>query len=234
MFKSPLILGIMIFSLVQVSYAEPKESELLNQYNDDPSLLLEPSLYVEAPPAAAPAPEMPAPEVSVIKPTEVPEKIEAQAKLEAPLDVPKKTEESEKLVLAPAAKPIEPVKAKVEEPTPVCVSKEAKSEMVALPGVTDFSIILSGDKFFPSVIRMKQNGIKNRLLFVSTSQKPAALVFVKPKIQRWISSQSENKSLEEYREVNASKITEIEFDAEPGVYEYYDALSGARGEIKVE
>jgi hypothetical protein len=116
------------------------------------------------------------------------------------------------------------------EPKPELV----KSEMVALPGVTDYSIILSGEQFFPSVIRMKQNGNKNRLLFVTTGAKPAALVFVKPRIQRWIASQSDSKSVEEYREVGTSKVTEIEFDAEPGVYEYYDALSGARGEIKVE
>ncbi|NBX04294.1 MAG: hypothetical protein EBR02_09615 [Alphaproteobacteria bacterium] len=137
-----------------------------------------------------------------------------------------------------AAQPA-PVAKKDEKVADTSIALESEkqsvsSELVALPGVSDFSIIFSGDKFYPSVIRMKQNGNKNRLLFVSLGSKPAALVFVKPRIQRWISNESGNQSAEEFREVNSSKITEIEFSAEPGNYEYYDALSGARGEIKVE
>jgi hypothetical protein len=170
----------------------------------------------------APAEEKPVVEEKEVKVSEVPA---APAVSVAPAEPPVPVAE------AMPAVPAVPVVLGPPEPSK---PELVKSEMVALPGVTDFSIILSGEQFFPSVIRMKQNGNKNRLLFVTTGAKPAALVFVKPRIQRWIASQSDSKSVEEYREVGTSKVTEIEFDAEPGVYEYYDALSGARGEIKVE
>jgi hypothetical protein len=264
MLKSPILLGMIGLLLVQPCYAGSSESELLDKYNEDPSLLLDPSTYVEAPPEErqpASAPEAVAPAVEeapiqIVEPTpqivapvtaapvpEMPAVEEMEIKIsEAPAEEKPVVEEKEvKVSEVPAAPAVPAVPqnqldlaatevAGPPEPKPELV----KSEMVALPGVTDYSIILSGEQFFPSVIRMKQNGNKNRLLFVTTGAKPAALVFVKPRIQRWIASQSDSKSVEEYREVGTSKVTEIEFDAEPGVYEYYDALSGARGEIKVE
>jgi hypothetical protein len=264
MLKSPILLGMIGLLLVQPCYAGSSESELLDKYNEDPSLLLDPSTYVEAPPEErqpASAPEAVAPAVEeapiqIVEPTpqivapvtaapvpEMPAVEEMEIKIsEAPAEEKPVVEEKEvKVSEVPTAPAVPAVPqnqldlaatevAGPPEPKPELV----KSEMVALPGVTDYSIILSGEQFFPSVIRMKQNGNKNRLLFVTTGAKPAALVFVKPRIQRWIASQSDSKSVEEYREVGTSKVTEIEFDAEPGVYEYYDALSGARGEIKVE
>jgi len=264
MLKSPILLGMIGLLLVQPCYAGSSESELLDKYNEDPSLLLDPSTYVEAPPEErqpASAPEAVAPAVEeapiqIVEPTpqivapvtaapvpEMPAVEEMEIKIsEAPAEEKPVVEEKEvKVSEVPTAPAVTAVPqnqldlaatevAGPPEPKPELV----KSEMVALPGVTDYSIILSGEQFFPSVIRMKQNGNKNRLLFVTTGAKPAALVFVKPRIQRWIASQSDSKSVEEYREVGTSKVTEIEFDAEPGVYEYYDALSGARGEIKVE
>ncbi len=270
MLKSPILLGMIGLLLVQPCYAGSSESELLDKYNEDPSLLLDPSTYVEAPPeerqpASAPEAVAPAVEeapVQIVEPTpqivepvtvapvpEMPAVEEMEIKIsEAPVEEKPVVEEKEVKVSEVPAAPAVSV-APVEPPVPVAEAMPAatevagppepkpelvKSEMVALPGVTDYSIILSGEQFFPSVIRMKQNGNKNRLLFVTTGAKPAALVFVKPRIQRWIASQSDSKSVEEYREVGTSKVTEIEFDAEPGVYEYYDALSGARGEIKVE
>jgi hypothetical protein len=274
MLKSPILLGMIGLLLVQPCYAGSSESELLDKYNEDPSLLLDPSTYVEAPPEErqpASAPEAVAPAVEeapiqIVEPTpqivapvtaapvpEMPAVEEMEIKIsEAPAEEKPVVEEKEVKVSEVPAAPAVSV-APAEPPVPVAEAMPAvpavpvvlgppepskpelvKSEMVALPGVTDFSIILSGEQFFPSVIRMKQNGNKNRLLFVTTGAKPAALVFVKPRIQRWIASQSDSKSVEEYREVGTSKVTEIEFDAEPGVYEYYDALSGARGEIKVE
>ena len=270
MLKSRFLLGMMGLFLVQTCYAGSSDAELLEKYNEDPSLLLDPSTYVEAPPEVrepasapeavspvvdeapvqivqpapqiiepvitVPAPEMPPVEEIEIKTSEAPnlEKPVVEEKEAKVSEVPSPAvEEKEVKVSEAPVLPAAPASAEVAGP-PEPKPEPVKSELVALPGVTDFSIILSGEQFFPSVIRMKQNGNKNRLLFVTTSAKPAALVFVKPKIQRWVASQSDNKSVEEYREVSTSKVTEIEFDAEPGVYEYYDALSGARGEIKVE
>jgi len=282
MLKSPLLIGMIGLLVVQPCLAGPSESELLDKYNDDPSLLLDPSTYVEAPSEnrePANAPESPAPveeaPVQIVEPApvmppvaEIENKASESPVAEKPVAEEKSpAEEKDKKVaetspgpemekeikvseapVAPSASPAPPaleapvvVSEVAGPPEPPAIKapeepKQApiKSELVALPGVTDFSIILSGEQFFPSVIRMKQNGNKNRLLFVTTGTKPAALVFVKPRIQRWISSQSDNRSVEEYREVSGSKVTEIEFDAAPGIYEYYDALSGARGEIKVE
>jgi len=114
--------------------------------------------------------------------------------------------------------------------------QKLRSELEAVPGVGDYAIILDGNQFYPASIRMK-NGSKGRLLFITTGQKPAALVFVRPQIQRWISSSASNKtekSVEEFREFSAEKVAQIPFEAEVGVYEFYDALSGAKGEIRVE
>lgn len=229
MFRLFLFSGLVSFIVNQAIYAGSREAELLDQYNQDPSLLLDPSTYLEAPPenrepanASEPTPAPPPmPEAPQLEPEKVAEKVVEEPK---PVVMEKPAEE-----IKPAVSEAPPI-----EKQPEKVAEALKSELIALPGVSDFSIILSGDKFFPSVIRMKQNGNKNRLLFITAGAKPAALVFVKPRIQRWISSQTEGQSVEEYREVNGSKITEIEFNAEPGNYEYYDALSGARGEIKVE
>lgn len=121
----------------------------------------------------------------------------------------------------------------VVAPPPV---QKLRSELEAVPGVGDYAIILDGNQFFPAAIKMKP-GSRGRLLFITTGQKPAALVFTRPKIQRWLSSTDSSnpeKPVEEFREFSAEKIAQIPFEAERGVYEFYDALSGAKGEIRVE
>lgn len=200
----------MSFSLS--SLAAEGAPELLDLFKEDPSLLLDPTAEVPAPPEGA---------------VEEATSNSAQAPKASPLPPPS-------LVAAPPSVP-------VVERDLSSQNNRTVSELEALPGVNDFAIILSGDQFFPAQIRMK-NGGKSRLLFVTTGQKSAALVFIRPRINRWISPKGERSpvtprepsSVEEMREINASKVAEIQFDAEPGVYQFYDALTGAKGEVKVE
>ncbi|NDD04401.1 MAG: hypothetical protein EB078_05810, partial [Proteobacteria bacterium] len=64
------------------------------------------------------------------------------------------------------------------------------TELVALPGITDFAVILSGNQFFPAKIRLR-GGAKSRLIFTTTGRRPAALVFEKLQINRWIAGENE-------------------------------------------
>jgi hypothetical protein len=71
--------------------------------------------------------------------------------------------------------------------------------------------------------------------------KPAALIVEGLKMQRWIAS--ENASLtpstapdyfELQRELTRERVTEITLEPSAGTYPFFDALSGARGEIVVQ
>lgn len=113
--------------------------------------------------------------------------------------------------------------------------------MPPLPGVPDVAIILSGKQFFPSRIRLK-DGIATRLIFSTVNKKPAALVIERLQIQRWIAKEgdtpSENNTklskFEVTREISATRTVDITLDPKAGVYTFYDAISGATGEIAVE
>lgn len=108
-------------------------------------------------------------------------------------------------------------------------------------GVSDFSIILSNNEFYPSKIVLKP-GSTIRLLFTTTNKKSAALVMEKLNIQRWISSQFDGEKTKELdrtkfevnRELSANRVTEITFQAKPGTYSFHDVITGASGEISVE
>lgn len=176
-------------------------------------------------------------------------KLDETKPIEAKAEEQIKVEEADELAKGgeEKAKEIESVEEIKPEPPTVAVTEilpepqsppeltapPVTSQLVALPGVTDFSIILSDKEFFPAMIRMKQSE-KARLLFISTSTKPGALVFTKPQIQRWLDREPASTGLDIKKEINAAKVTQIEFSAEPGVYKFYDALSGATGEIQVE
>lgn len=58
-------------------------------------------------------------------------------------------------------------------------------------GVSDFSIILSNNEFYPSKVILK-SGTNVRLLFTTTNRKSSALVIERLNIQRWVSSQSDS------------------------------------------
>lgn len=171
------------------------------------------------------------------KPVEA--KAEEQIKVEEADELAKGGEEKTKEIESvEEVKPEPPTVAVTEIPPepqspPELTTPPVTSQLVALPGVNDFSIILSEKEFFPAMIRMKQSE-KARLLFISTSAKPGALVFTKPQIQRWLDRDPTSAGLDIKKEINAAKVTQIEFSAEPGVYKFYDALSGATGEIQVE
>lgn len=113
--------------------------------------------------------------------------------------------------------------------------------MPPLPGVPDVAIILSNSQFLPSKVRLK-DGISTRLLFTTTSGKPAALVIERLQVQRWIAKEGEPPAENEvarsryqvFRELSSTKVSDITIDPKPGVYQFYDALSGAAGEIVVE
>ncbi|MFM8313910.1 MAG: hypothetical protein ACKOA8_06460, partial [Deltaproteobacteria bacterium] len=111
----------------------------------------------------------------------------------------------------------------------------------AARGVSDFSIILAHQEFYPAKLVMK-SGSSIRLLFTTTNRKPAALVIERLNIQRWVASSDEGQKKNELdrskfeinRELTASRVTEIEFEPKPGVYSFHDVITGASGEIVVE
>ena len=238
-------------------FAEPKAPQLMDLLGDDPSLLLEPSDLTsddetesdkkpasEREISAAPKVEekISEPQPEVIS---EPEKLEVQSLL-PPVPVISKPEPATIVAVpepvpapvpAPAPK-VEPVIASLPTPAPASeptlppAPSKPNSELTVVSGVNDISIIFSNKEFYPSQIRMKKTS-KTRLIFTTTEKKPAALVFEKQKITRWLASESASLG-PEYRELNPSKISEIRFDAEPGVYRFYDAISGASGEIEVE
>lgn len=110
--------------------------------------------------------------------------------------------------------------------------------MPPLPGVPDVAIILAGKQFFPSRVRLK-DGVATRLIFSTVNRKPAALVIERLQIQRWIAKEAEagdtkNRKWEVTREVSSAKTIDITLDPKAGVYSFYDAISGASGEIEVE
>jgi hypothetical protein len=108
-------------------------------------------------------------------------------------------------------------------------------------GVSDFSIILSNNEFYPSKVILKA-GSNIRLLFTTTNRKSSALVIEKLNIQRWVSSEPDNNKKNELdrskfevnKELSFNRVTEIEFDPKPGVYGFHDVITGASGEISVE
>lgn len=111
----------------------------------------------------------------------------------------------------------------------------------AAKGVSDFSIILANNEFFPAKVVLK-SGDTIRLLFTTTNRKSAALVVERLNIQRWVASSDDSNKKNELdrqkfevnRELNSSRVTEIEFEPKPGVYGFHDAITGASGEILVE
>lgn len=224
-------------------FAEPKAPQLMDLLGDDPSLLLEPSDLTsddetesdkkpasEREISAAPKVEekISEPQPEVIS---EPEKLEVQSLL-PPVPVISKPEPAI-IVAVPEPVPAPaPAPATVSEPALPPTPSKPNSELTVVSGVNDISIIFSNKEFYPSQIRMKKTS-KTRLIFTTTEKKPAALVFEKQKITRWLASESASLG-PEYRELNPSKISEIRFDAEPGVYRFYDAISGASGEIEVE
>ena len=233
-----LLFFILIGCLVQCFELSAEENvpELMDLFKEDPSLLIDPSVAIPVPPGGfAEQEEIPAPTI--------PETAPAPEQAQAPAPEPQTVAAPPVPVQPPVAVAPEIHAPETPAPERQLSSETTKtvSELEALPGVNDFAIILSGDQFFPALIRMK-NGGKSRLLFATTGQKSAALVFVRPKINRWIAPKPtetstlprEPASVEELREVNASKVAEIQFDAEPGVYQFYDALTGAKGQISVE
>lgn len=235
----------------QSLFAEKSPNQLLDLLEADPSLILDPQASEPKPDAdLAEAPTKEAePEKKEVEPAkkeaepvkEVVTKVEEKAP-ELPQPKPLLPVLAPKLVAKPPTPKPEPEPILIPEPAPVVPAAAVPASQVApipvvselkvVPGVNDIAIIFSNNQFYPSRIQMKAT-LKSRLIVTTTEKKPAALVFTKQKVQRWIASDSKRFS-EEYREISPSRIAEIQFDAEPGVYQFYDAISGASGEIQVE
>lgn len=260
MLNHPLLFVCVLAIVVTGATWAGTAPELLDQLNDDPSLLLDPNLAIEAtPPVVERAPNStpeikePAPASVSLLPTEeiAPEKAPAPASKGMPSFL--KSQKAVEPAAAPAglsllptsAAPVETASVPTPSPKPTLPAGHGpvpqSQELVALPGVVDFSVILSGSQFYPARIRMKSSP-KTRIIFTTTGRKPAALVFEKLQINRWIAGESEKPAdgsarphkVEEYRELSTSRVTEISFEATPGNYQFYDALSGAAGEIIVD
>ena len=226
--------------------AEDKSKQLLELLDGDPSLLLEDPVNEEKKVEETQSQENKGEEVAVQQETKTEPKEESntkptekvEAKPVLPVLIPKLIA---KPIPAPAPVPVPVLAPKVEpEVTPVVVQvKESVpvvpavvSQLKVVPGVNDIAIIFSNNQFYPSRIQMKAT-LKSRLIFTTTDKKPVALVFSKQKIHRWLASETKNMA-EEYREISPSRVAEVQFDAEPGIYQFYDAISGASGEIQVE
>jgi Cupredoxin-like domain len=110
-----------------------------------------------------------------------------------------------------------------------------------LPTSPELSVILVGNQFFPSRLRLK-DGMQTRIYFTTTNEKAAAIVIERTAIQRWVAREGERKpaseleraKLEITREVASNKVTEVVMDPVKGSYSFHDALSGAKGQIIVE
>jgi hypothetical protein len=122
-------------------------------------------------------------------------------------------------------------------PTPQATTQSTEN---VLPATAEAAIILSRNRFYPSKIQMPA-GTKVRIWFTTVESKPAALIVEGLKMQRWIAS--ENASLtpstapdyfELQRELTRERVTEITLEPSAGTYPFFDALSGARGEIVVQ
>ncbi len=113
------------------------------------------------------------------------------------------------------------------EKNPVPVSTPAQPVV----GTSDVAVLLSNNQFFPSRIRLKE-GSQTRLIFATLNKKPAALIIEKLQVQRWIAKGEDKQEIT--REISSSKVTEIVLSPVRGSYSFYDAMSGASGEIVVE
>lgn len=111
-----------------------------------------------------------------------------------------------------------------------------------LPVSPEAAIILSGNQFYPARIRLKDS-VQTKLYFTTMNDKPAALIIDRMQVQRWVakeggqtkpSSETERSKMELTRELSKNKVTEILLDPKRGTYAFYDALSGARGQMIVE
>ena len=109
---------------------------------------------------------------------------------------------------------------------PVPVSTPAQPVV----GVSDIAVLLANNQFFPSRIRLKE-GMQTRLIFATLNKKSAALIIEKLQVQRWIAREEKQEIT---REISSSKVTEVLLNPVRGSYSFYDAISGASGEIVVE
>jgi hypothetical protein len=112
---------------------------------------------------------------------------------------------------------------------------------LSMPITTEVAVVLSGNKFFPSKIKLRE-GLPTKLFFTTVNKKPGALVIERLQIQRWIAkehppnaSEADRARWESSHEINASHVTEVIIaDPKIGKYMFHDALTGAAGEINVE
>ncbi|MEZ4750826.1 MAG: hypothetical protein R3B54_09450 [Bdellovibrionota bacterium] len=127
-----------------------------------------------------------------------------------------------------------PVEWDLDSKSDVNVTNEA-------PPASEVSVILSQQNFFPATIRLAPDK-QAKLYFTTTNKKPAALIIERLNIQRWIAKDGapvpqndvERAPWEITREVGFDRVTEVTIIPKKGSYSFYDALSGARGEIVVE
>lgn len=109
------------------------------------------------------------------------------------------------------------------------------------PVSTEVSIILANQTFFPARVQLRA-GLQTRLYFTTTQKGPAALIIERLNIQRWIAKEgnavrvndTDGAPWEITRQLDRDRMTEIVITPRKGTYAFYDALSGARGELVVE
>lgn len=147
----------------------------------------------------------------------------------------------------PALTPAAPGPTAMESITRLTASVDAAQQEQAtaqdkpsLPAAAEAAVILSRNQFYPSRITVP-NGTRVRIWFTTVETRPAALVVEGLKMQRWIASDSNSNFaggapgyFELQRELTRERVTEITLQPNTGTYPFFDALSGARGEIVVE
>lgn len=113
------------------------------------------------------------------------------------------------------------------------------TEKPMLPPAAEAAVILSRNQFYPQRVHVPQ-GTRVRIWFTTVEAKPAALIVEGLKMQRWIASENSQNTgnssgyFELQRELTRDRVTEITLQPSAGTYPFFDALSGARGEIVVE
>lgn len=109
------------------------------------------------------------------------------------------------------------------------------------PVSTEVSIILSNQMFFPARVQLRA-GYQTRIYFTTTQKEPAALIIERMNIQRWIAKEgaavkvndTDGAPWEVTRQLDRDRMTEVIITPRKGTYAFFDALSGARGELIVE
>lgn len=139
----------------------------------------------------------------------------------------------------PVMKPSDKRVDKSASPLPVPTAASTTSEK-SMPAPAEVAVILSQNQFFPRKVHVSAIG-QIRLWFTTVDPRPAALVLEGLKVQRWLAAELGmiptavgTEYYEVQRELTKERVTEVILQPPPGKYTFFDAVSGAEGELIVE